>query len=529
MIFFEHTKDGLNRALLCVEKLPDDKFTDILSDPERVEAVKAVFEKKKSNRKIGKTEKASLSFWSYQNDRDLLNRAIVYIKSRLDWADSQQAGLLKRDDIPCFGKPDGVKWLDSVCAEAGFSFVKSAQEIKTEQEKDAEQQAGRDAVAEHLSKKRKPVKETQTVIPTPETISATNKPETTDLEPEIGTAFLASGINFVLFRPSEAHQMPARSAIVDKYFYADTISLLYGQAGSYKTMFALWEGVSFVIGKELCGMPINEPKHRVLYVSLEMTVKDIADRLSGMTKDLTDAERSKVDDNFLIVSAENTQGMKATDDFLSALSQLCADQGFDIVYIDSFADYIAGHDIRSENEMTAIIDKLRSFVLNHHVSFRIIHHGTKPTQDTNGSMAGIHTIRDLVDNVYLIKANDTKEITVSSDMQQDKSAKSRFSEPVTLKLKFIADSGSLSFKRIQDTETKSYLEKVSELKTIIEENQGISAGELRTMLHNPKDLTKIIDGEIQAGSIICDPEKAGNGTPKKRYYTAEYYKVLKGS
>ena len=527
MAVYEHTLDGLTAAAKALSALPDSAFAGVLDNQEIMTAIRTDIDgkRKQSNIRIGESK---TSAFPYDGDRSLLYMAIAYYKARRDITPNRNIGAIRKA-VSCFGQENSLSWIDSVCEAAGVSFTKSqAQTIKTEQEKDAEQQAGRDAVAEHLSGKRKSVKENPKPAALPEIQFQPDQAETGADAPEIGTAFLASGINFILYKPSEAYQMPERVAVIDKYFYADTISLLYGQAGSYKTWFALWEGVSLVIGKELCGMPINDPNHKVLYLSLEMTAKDIADRLSGMTKDLTEAERAKVDENFAIVSAENTQGMKANQDFLGALSILCKERDYDVIYLDSFADYVAGHDIRSENEMTAIIDNLRAFVMENHVSFRIIHHGTKPTQDTNGSMAGIHTIRDLVDNVYLIKANDQNEITVSSDMQQDRSAKSRFSEPTTIKLKFITDSGAYSFKRIQDTETKSYLEKLSELLTLIEENQGISAGELRDKLKNPKDLTKMIDGAIKAGSIILQQEKAGNGSPKKRYYTAEYFKGSEG-
>lgn len=523
MAIFSQNNDGLLGALEIIKGVPDAAFTDILNDEQRMTAIRDQFNKLYSNRKVG-DGKASVKFFEPSNDRDLLNRIIVYYNARIKWTDPQQRGQI-RQNLSCFGQPDGIIWINSVCQDAGISFEgKPTATIKTEQEKEADQAAARDAVADHLSGKKKAVKEQPKPIPIPETINqnADQADHQEPVQPETGAAFLANGIQFILYKPSEAYQMPERSAIIDNYFYDDTISLLYGQAGSYKTWFALWEGVSLVVGKELCGLPVNDPDHKVLYLSLEMTAKDIADRLNGMTKDMTAAERQKVDENFLIVSAESTPGMKANDEFLTALSQLCDDQQFDVIYIDSLADYIAGYDIRSENDMTAILDKLRTFVLKHHVSFRIIHHGTKPTQDTNGSMAGIHTIRDLVDHVYLVKANTQKEITVSADMQQDKSAKSRYGEPTTLLLKFVSDSGSYAFKRIQDAETSSYIEKLSELLTIIKENPGISAGELRTQLHNPKYLTKLIENAVKAGSIIMEKETtAGNRSPKQRYFINE--------
>lgn len=505
MAVFEQNTIGLKDALEEIKKIPDAALSDILTDELKMTAIQDQFTSLYYNRKVGDGT-ASVSYWkdNDKSNRDTLNRAIVYYKARIDWlADAdgkgKNFGHTKDNIISCFGE-DGVSWINQICQDAGIAFEKK---IKTEQEQEAEQEAAQTAVKRHES--GNPI---------------ADKPVE---QPKIGTAFLANNMQFTLYTPNEAFQMPERAAIIDDYFFADTISLLYGQAGSLKTWFALWEGVSLALGKELCGMPINDDGHRILYISLEMTAKGLADRLSGMIKDLDEVDRKKVNDNFIIISAENTPGMKATDDFLTALEQLCQDQHFDVIYIDAFADFIAGYDIRSEDDMTAVIDKLRTFVLKNNVSFRIIHHGTKPTQDSNGSMAGIHTIRDLVDYVFLIKAEAENEIKITSDMNVDRSAKARYSAAMKMVLKFISDDGCYSFKRIQDNETASQIEKIKNIKQLISENQGINSTELRKLTGNTKDHTAIINNLITAGDIIMNPEKSNSGQKTNCYYTTEYW------
>lgn len=534
MAVYDMNTDALFDALRHIEKVPNDVFDKILSDPDRMTAIKtqvySPITSKNTHMSKADTERFfNVTLVSDQenksrhvisedrnNDRDLLNRALAFYFMRITATPERNRGELKKA-AACFGQPDGLPWILSFFPE---TEVKPTPKVKTEQEKEAEQDAARAAVDAHISGKSKKVKDQPKPIQKPETITAGRDPE--PLLPSIGTAFLANGMQFVLYKPSEAYQMPDRCAIIDNYFYADTISLLYGQAGSFKTWFALWEGVCLALGKELCGLPINDGEHRVLYVSLEMTAKGLANRLQGMTKDLEPADREKVNENFVIISAENTSGMKANDEFLNALAQLCTDQRFDVIYIDSFADFIAGYDIRSENDMTAIIDKLRGFVLMNHVSFRIIHHGTKPTQDTNGSMAGIHTIRDLVDYVFLLKADSQNEIKVTSDMQDDRSAKSRYSEAIRMTLKFVSDDGSYCFKQIQDTETSSFIEKMKNVLSLISDNEGITNGELRKQLGNPKDFSKILSGMI-GNTIIEDSGKSSSGQKTKVYYTVEYW------
>ena len=551
---------ALHDVLKCVQNVPDSRFADILSDPQRMTAIREQVYTPIRSKNTHMTKPDAEQFFNValnpdpenknrhtisedrNSARQLLDRAIAFYVMRIMITPEKNMGELRKA-VTCFGQADGIAWIRSVCQDAGINLPQLSRKMKTEQET----ATAKKAVEEHQSGKRKPVqtaskterpqqpKQTaQALDPVTVPDEITQDAPDVPTAPEIGTAFLANDMQFVLYKPSEAYQKPERAAIIKDYFYADTINIFYGQAGSYKTWYAIWEGVSLAIGKTLCGLEIEPGEHKVLYISLEMSAKDIADRITGMTKDMTEAERQKVEENFLIISAEDTPGMTAkngngrddTNRFLGALAQLCQDQRFDILYLDAFSDYCAGCDIRNETDMGKVINDFRRFTLDHHVSFRIIHHGTKPTQDTNGSMAGIHTIRDLVDHVYLVKANTEHEITVTANMQQDRSAKSRFGKPITLQLKFISDSGSFSFKRIQDSETSSYMEKLANLLRTVEDNPGITAGELREVLHNPKDLTRLIDGAVQAGSIIMVQGKAGNGTPKKQYFKPE---ALKGS
>ncbi len=538
---------ALNNVLKCVQNVPDSRFADILRNPQRMTAIREQVYTPIKSKNTHMTKADTEQFFNValnpdpenkykhtisedrNSDRQLLDRAIAFYTMRIRITPEKNMGELRKA-VTCFGQADGIAWIYSICQDAGISLPQQSRKMKTEQEKEAETATAKKAVEEHLSGKREPVqpapKKERPQRPEPPADAV----EITPTAPEIGTAFLANDMQFVLYKPSEAYQKPERAAIIKDYFYADTINIFYGQAGSYKTWYAIWEGVSLAIGKTLCGLEIEPGEHKVLYISLEMSAKDIADRITGMTKDMTEAERQKVEENFLIISAEDTPGMTAkngndrddTNRFLGALAQLCQDQRFDILYLDAFSDYCAGCDIRNETDMGKVINDFRRFTLDYHVSFRIIHHGTKPTQDTNGSMAGIHTIRDLVDHVYLVKANTEREITVTANMQQDKSAKSRFGEPTTLLLKFVSDSGSFSFKRIQDSESASFLEKMTNVLTVIRDHEGITSSELRKTLGNPKDLTRILSGMI-GNTIIEDRGRSASNQQTKCYYTVEYW------
>ena len=343
---------------------------------------------------------------------------------------------------------------------------------------------------------------------------------------EVGNHFLVVGETFILYKPSDALQKPPRKMVIPGYFAEDTVTMLYGQAGSYKTFWAIWEGIHLACGKNFCDLQIESgEKHKILYLSLEMTARDIADRFEKMTIHLTPEEKKQVNENFIILSAEDPAKLKADNDnsFLTKLQIICQENKFDIVYIDSFADYIAGMNIRDEGEMGKVIDDLRQFVLKNHVSFRIIHHGTKPAGDNKGSMAGIHTIRDLVDYVYLISAYHD-ECTITSDMVRDPSAKPRFGKAMTILTRFIATENEFSFQRIQESETNAAISRSNKILTIIDETPGITKTDLRKEAKNPRDFDKTLQSLSMLMKIMSVEEPIGGRNSKKTlFYTWEYW------
>ena len=316
------------------------------------------------------------------------------------------------------------------------------------------------------------------------TVYAVHKESKPDLPENTYTA--KNGFRFTLYNIDDAKRKPERKAIVKNYFYEDTINLIYGQSGHGKTWWALYEAVSFVLGKKLLDLDIQpiagDLPYRVLYISLEMTARDIGDRLQELCVDLNPQEKKQVTENLTIVSFEDNGNMIAgSAGFLPALEDLCnSENPFDIIYIDSFTDYIVGYDERSEDQMRRVITALRTFTVNNHVSFRIIHHGTKTYSDgSGGSMAGIHTIRDLVDCVVSIKQKQD-ELTITNDQKEDPSAKNRYNKPITMIAGIKSDGESyFSFYRKSEEEKIDSITMMKNILSAVEDQQGITAGELK--------------------------------------------------
>ena len=350
-------------------------------------------------------------------------------------------------------------------------------------------------------------------------------------EINIGSEFTArNGFRFVLYDLFEAQKKPERKAIVKNYFYEKTITLIYGQAGHGKTWWSLYEAVCLVLGDHLLDLDIerdengNKVPHKVLYITLEMTAKDIADRLQELTADLKPTEKKIVSDGIDIVSFEdNTNMIAGCKGFIpEALGDLCKDRFYDVIYIDSFADYVAGFDQRNEDHMRNIITQLRSFTVQHNVSFRIIHHGTKTYADgSGGSMAGIHTIRDLVDHVFSVKQTARDELRISSDQLVDPSAKARYKRSITLNVGIKTDEETYySFYRKAENETVSNMEIMKQIYKAVEEQQGITAGELKNILG--KSYTDIRDGMVGT-QLRMTKERSGRGKETKHFYTSDFF------
>ena len=349
-------------------------------------------------------------------------------------------------------------------------------------------------------------------------------------EPVIGTPFLSHGFNFLLLKPSEAFLRPDRKAIIDGYLFEDTVSFFFGPASSYKTFWLLWEAIHIATGKEFCGMKINGGARRILFITLEMTAKDITNRMYRMTANWTAEEKKLLDENFILLSSEDESRIRATStNILDALMEMCDQNNIGGIYLDAYTEYIVGLDVRSESQGD-VINAMRQKANKHHVYFRVIHHSTKTTKtkdgDIDGSMAGIHTIRDTADQVYAVKLlNENLEIRITNDPTKDNSTKPRFGKAITFTVKFISDEerGSFSFARLENNETSSYIEKYSNLLSAIEEEPGIPKGKLRDKLGNPKDLTKMIQNAVDAGDIIVDSKKSDKGQTQQCLYRSEYW------
>lgn len=553
----------LNKYIPSVEKLNIDISDDLVAEIKKeIENKILVSSRLRLNTDDSETffqitidRKEKRIIWNNTDNKFIFGRFLLYAKYLIDNTAPQQYNSL-RQSVFCFGqvsaddtKSNGnIEYVNKLCNTAGISF--SAQTPKespisaitaiTDTNNRAERIATPTKASDVLPKQKQQIKkkvETPVVTKPVTEISPSvsvneNASDTTsdDVTPVVGTPFLSYGFSFLLLKPSEADTRPARKAIIDGYLFENTVSFFFGPASSYKTFWLLWEAVHIATGKELCGMPIKGGARKILFVSLEMTAKDISDRLHKMTANWTAEEKQLLDENFYIISAEDESRIRATSkNILDALMALCTAYDISGIYLDAYTEYIVGIDVRSE-AMGEVIDAMRMKANKHHVYFRVIHHSTKSTQTKegtiDGTMAGIHTIRDTADQVYAMKLlNDSLEIRITNDQTKDSSAKPRFEKAITFTVKFISDDerGTFAFQRLSNNETSSYMEKLSNLLTVITENQGISSGDLKSKLGDSKEMREVLANAVHAGSIIIHSKQSKRGSPTKCHYTSDYF------
>jgi len=133
--------------LSAVSKLPDDKFTDILSNPEQIQVIReqvySPIKSKNVRTDTGKMNKAEIEncfnvsltsapndkyeIEDHNTDRQIINVAIAYYKSRIDATPERNRGLLRKA-VECFRQGDGIDWINQTCNTAGIVSPVTAQD-----------------------------------------------------------------------------------------------------------------------------------------------------------------------------------------------------------------------------------------------------------------------------------------------------------------------------------------------------------------------------------------------------------------
>ena len=406
MEIFEQNTEGLFGALEEIKRIPDNVFSDILSDEQKMNTIRDQFTRLNSNRKVG-DGKASTRFFDTENDRDLLNRIIVYYKARIDWTNPKQQGIIKQN-IACFSQDDGISWINGICDDAGISFIKPT--IKTEQEKDAEQAAGRDAVEAHLTGKKKPVRNQQKPIPMPETVTGEQDQE----QPK----------ELIPISALDCMKITPKRYILDGLIEDETITLFSGREKIGKTYVLMNMALCMAAKTPWLELEtMSDVDGCVLWLNLDMSRNTASRRIYEITHGISESWNVRdqhLFDRFFMMDGQTFRDADCKDSFeffgdsdaVQRLQEFIISRNVKVCFIDNLIQIEGAAQENSSNDIQKVFNRVKLLRDITHCSFILIHHTTKDGGRGRGS-SDIFGETDL--NLQLDQCTNPKQLLLKTD------------------------------------------------------------------------------------------------------------------
>lgn len=408
MEVFKQDNDGLFSALDLIKKVPDSVFSEFLGDEQKIAVIRGQFRSLYSNRKLGNGT-ATTAYWDKcdDNNRDILNRAIVYYKARIDWLATDDGkgrnfGHTKSNIISCFGE-NGVGWINSVCQDAGFSFEKQRiAAIKTEQEKEAEQDAGRAAVERHESGKQKPVKSNPIIT---ETISQEQQP-------------------LIPLSALDCMKIIPKRYILDGLIEDETITLFSGREKIGKTYVLMHMALCMAAGKPWLDIEtMSDVSGRVLWLNLDMSRTTAQRRIYEITQGISEAWdiiQPELFNQFDMLDGQTFRDAGCTDSVefftdnnaVQRLQEFIISQNVKVCFIDNLIQIEGAAQENSSNDIQRVFNRVKTLRDITHCSFIIIHHTTKDGGRGRGS-GDIFAETDL--NLQLDQCTNPQQLVIKTD------------------------------------------------------------------------------------------------------------------
>jgi hypothetical protein len=217
-------------------------------------------------------------------------------------------------------------------------------------------------------------------------------------------------------------EYPEQQWLIDKFLAEQSICLLVGEAGTFKSFLSLYLVRQLITQEPFLGQFQVFKKCKVLVIDKENKLRRVKRRLEGLNFPLTD-------NVFFLQYPE--EFMFENETFLLQISSFISQHHIEVVILDSFIDMFVGNE-NSSTDTAMAFNAIRS--LSQDCTFIAIHHDSKPipkvtrtaAQRTRGSS---NIIAQVDTQFYLEKGKDGKSIVVEQ-------GKSRDDEPIG---KFIVD------------------------------------------------------------------------------------------
>lgn len=246
-----------------------------------------------------------------------------------------------------------------------------------------------------------------------------------------------------LVREPEADENPW---ILENFIVRNGITLLAGEAGSYKTTLALLMASSIAKGETFLNLQIQKAK--VLYIDLEAGRKFV----KGKLKKIIDGKGTE----FYILPKESQTFKTIFDkEFETLIEQFKGS----VIIIDSFRRCFKG-DENDSSVVNGVMNRLRELGLRYDVSFILLHHRGKSSEN---EYRGSSDILASVDVAYSLARGrgDEKRVLKLEGL------KNRFNEEQSFIWEINEDQETITIRDLrEEIEKQRRLEELGEIETI---------------------------------------------------------------
>ena len=428
--------ERIKEILQYIEKLPAESFSELTSDPDRMQAVRDQFHafieggnvRTQSGGKLKTGEisslfditvtfvktddgKTKLSVTEDRNDdRHMLNRFLSYYASRLEVTPPRNRGELKKA-LACLGSDDNVTYVLNVCQQAGVPV--RSDPVVTDRKTEAQKKAER---AERA--KKHPTGVLPVTIPEP-------APKPTPQKQEDHSVTVPETLGeFHVFTPLTLDDIlttPPLDFLTDNLIVRNTVNVFFAPAKTGKTYLCLNYAVSMAMGIPFVGME-NHLKRNVGYLNLDMFRGGFNDRVKqvirGFNPNATHEYISNILSRLKLIDREAIRGVGGhipnffKEEYLRDLQNFIQANDIEFLFIDTFSRIREGSAENDNDDMGITLQNIEKFFTPLECGCLLIHHTGK-----DGKLRGASAIVDNAEFVFgLRKVNGSnKHLQLFSD------------------------------------------------------------------------------------------------------------------
>lgn len=208
-------------------------------------------------------------------------------------------------------------------------------------------------------------------------------------------------------------EYPAENWLIDKFLPEESLTLIVGEAGTFKSYLSLYIAKCLSTKELFLGNFETKRTCKILILDKENKLRRVKKRMTGMDFPL----ESEV---YFLSYPEQFMFEETNPSFLM-VKQFVKDMGIDLVILDSFIDMFSGNE-NSSTDTAMAFNAIRS--ISKTCTYIILHHDSKPipkmvrsaAQKTRGSS---NIIAQVDYQYYLEKGKDLKSFLVEQGKARD--------------------------------------------------------------------------------------------------------------